>query len=208
MTMKTSLPRFLRRFLSFVAIVILALVLTACSGTGGGQLPPSVGFTGAASFGFDFSCKRSSRSTSPNPPTGQLRIQLAYTDHGASLIGSSFGIHGIVDEIDPVLESAVCVGQNPPPGGNELIFLGRYRLTTAAPAGFPTACRETNSSATPLCRFEVIVRDNDQNRAPSRGDFFSIKLSTVTDNLLTEFPVGTVFYARAGLLTSGNLTVE
>jgi hypothetical protein len=208
MTMKTNLPYVVRRSLSFAALMILAAVLAACSGTGGGQLPPALGFTGAASFGFDFSCERSSRSTSPNPPTGQLRIQLAYTDHGTSLLGSSFGIHGIVDEIDPVLESAVCIGRNPPPGGSELIFLGRYRPTTSAPAGFPSSCAPRNTSTTRLCRFEVIVRDNDQNLAPSRGDFFSIKLSTVTDNLLTELPVVTVFYARAGLLTSGNLTVK
>jgi hypothetical protein len=206
--MKTSAPPFLRRSVSCAAIVILVAVLTACTGTGGGQLPPTAGFTGPASFGFDFSCERSSRSTSPNPPTGQLRIQVAYTDHGNSVIGSSFGIHGIVDKIDPVLESAVCIGQEPPPGGNELIFLGRYRLTTSAPAGFPNSCPTRETSTTPMCRFEVIVRDNDQNLAPSTGDFFSIKLSTVTNNLLTEFPAGTVVYARSGLLKSGNITVK
>ena len=51
-----------------------------------------------------------------NPPTGQLRIQLSYTDRGTSvLLGAPFSVHGIVDRIDPVLESAVCIGQNPPP---------------------------------------------------------------------------------------------
>jgi hypothetical protein len=209
--MKTSVPPFLRRFLSCVATVILVAVLTACTGTGGGQLPPTAEFTGAASFGFDFSCERSSRSTSPNPPTGQLRIELSYTEHGTYLpLGSPFSIHGIVDTIDPVLESAVCIGQNPPPEPlppNELIFLGRYRPTTSAPAGLE-ACPTRETSTTPLCRFEVIVRDNDQNRAPSTGDFFSIKLSTVTNSLVTEFPVATVVYARAGLLQSGNLTVK
>ena len=51
---------------------------------------------------------------------------VSYTEHGTHLpLGSPFTIHGIVDEIDPILESAFCIGQNPPPGGNELIFLGR-----------------------------------------------------------------------------------
>ena len=51
-----------------------------------------------------------------NPPTGQLRIQLAYTDHGTSLLlGAPFSIHGIVDRIDPVLESrSVSVRTRPP----------------------------------------------------------------------------------------------
>jgi hypothetical protein len=206
--MKTSVPPFLRRSLSCAATVILVVVVTACTGTGGGQLPPSAGFTGPASFGFDFSCERSSRSTSLNPPTGQLRIQLSYTEHGSYLpAGSPFSIHGIVDRIDPVLESAVCIGQEPPPGGNELIFLGRYRLTTSGPAGFPKSCQARATSTTPLCRFEVIVRDNDLNRAPSTGDFFSIKLSSATV-LTSELDPATVVYARAGLLESGNLTVK
>ena len=41
--------------------------------------------------------------------------QLAYIDHGSNPLGSPFAIHGIVDTIDPVLESAICIGQNPPP---------------------------------------------------------------------------------------------
>jgi hypothetical protein len=58
-----------------------------------------------------------------------------------------------------------------------------------------------------LCRFEVIVRDNDVNRAPSPGDFFSIKLSNV-QALTSKFEPLDVAYARAGLLSSGNLTVD
>jgi hypothetical protein len=206
--MKTSARPFLRRSLSVAAAGILALALTACTGTGGGELPPADDFIGPASFGFDFSCERSSRSTSPNPPTGQLRIEVAYTDHGNSPIGESFGIHGIVDEIPPLLESAVCIGQNLPPDGNVLIFLGRYWLTTSPPAGFPKSCPTRQTSTTPLCRFEVIVQDNDMNRAPSPGDFFSIKLSNVTV-LTTEFTdPATVVYARAGVVERGNITVN
>jgi hypothetical protein len=204
--MKTGLHPHFRRSLSVAAAGILAVALTACTGRGSGQLPPeSPLFEGPASFGFSFSCEDKG---GVNPPTGQLRIQLSYTDHGTNPIGSSFGIHGIADRIAPVLESEICIGQNPPPGDpNELIFLGRYRLTSSAPAGFPDACPTRETPTTPLCRFEVIVRDNDQNPAPSMGDFFSIKLSTVTA-LTSELPIATVFYARAGFLAGGNLTVD
>jgi len=202
--MKTSAPQFLRRSFSCAATVVLVAVVTACTATGGGQLPPTAGFTGPASFGVNFSCEDKG---GVNPPTGQLRTQLSYTEHGTYLpFGSPFTIHGIVDEIDPILESAFCIGQNPPPGGNELIFLGRYRPTTSAPAGLE-ACPRRETSTTPLCRFEVIVRDNDQNLAPSTGDFFSIKLSSSTV-LVGELDPATVVYARAGLLERGNLTVK
>ena len=100
--MKTGPNRHLRRSLSVAAVGILAVALAACTGSGGGQLPPDgVAFTGPATFGFSFSCERASRSTSPNPPTGRLRIQLAYSDHGSNPIGSSFAIHGIVDKDRP-----------------------------------------------------------------------------------------------------------
>lgn len=209
--MKTGAPSFRRRSMLLAAVGILALVLTACRGVGGGQLPPdNVLFKAPASFGFSFSCEDKGGI---NPPTGQLAIQLSYIDHGANPLGSGFSIHGIVDQIDPVLESAICIGQNPPPGGNELIFLGRYRLTSSAPAGFPTTC----SATTPVCRFEVIVHDNDRNRAPSTGDFFSIKLSSTAttpcasyppDPTCSELAAGTVFYTRSSPLSSGNLTVD
>jgi hypothetical protein len=205
--MKTGASRLFRRFTVLAAVGILALVLTACTGRGGGQLPPKGVFTGAASFGFSFSCEDKGGI---NPPTGQLRIELSYTDHGSNPIGSSFGIHGIVDTIDPVLESMICIGQNPPdPDPNLLIFLGRYRLTSSAPSGFPSTCPERATTASPLCRFEVTVRDNDDNLKPSKGDSFSIKLSNVTA-FTTEFPddPAIVPYARAGTLKSGNLTVD
>ncbi len=203
--MKTGPHPHLRRSVSIAAAGIVALALSACTGRGGGQLPPdNVAFKGPASFGFIFGCEDKGRL---NPPTGRLHIELAYIDHGLNPIGSAFSIHGIVDTIDPVLESAICIGQNPPPGGKELIFLGRYRPTSSPPAGFPRACATRGTQATPLCRFEVVVRDNDLNGAPSTGDFFSIKLSTVTA-LTSELNPLTVFYARAGVLSSGNLTVD
>jgi hypothetical protein len=169
-----------------LALVLVMLAAAACTGRGGGYLPPDgLVFTGKGVFGFTFSCERSSRSTSTNPPTGQLRLELSYADLGANPAGGPFSVHGVADILDPVLESAVCVGQEPPPGGNELIFLGRYRVTSGAP-----------------------VRDNDGDLAPSAGDFFSIRLTTVTSTTVTDPPVGTVLYARAGLLAGGNLTVD
>jgi hypothetical protein len=205
--MKTGAPRLLRRSLLVAVAGILMVMLAACTGRGGGQLPPQPGFTGSASFGFSFSCE-----------SGKLRIQLSYNEQGSYLpVGSPFSIHGIVDQLDPVVESAVCIDQNPPPPPeNQLIFLGRYYLTSSPPAGFPDTCPTQATDTNSLCRFEVIVQDNDRNLAPSPGDFFSIKLSTVTarcddptpDPTCSQLPAASVFYARAGTLESGNITVD
>jgi hypothetical protein len=228
--MKIGGPRFFKRSVLLAMAGILLAVLTACTGKGGGYLPPgryvsdsaidqtvidkfgTTSFTGQAPFGFTFSCEDKGGL---NPPTGQLAIELAYSDQGTSaLLGAPFGIHGIVDKIDPVLESAICIGQNPPPDGSTLIFLGRYwRTTSSPPPGFPSTCPTREKQGTPLCRFEVIVRDNDGNLKPSKGDFFSIQLSTATctsptDVSCSTLPIGTVFYARAGYLAGGNLTVK
>jgi hypothetical protein len=218
--MKTGARSFRRRSVLLVAAGILAVVLTACTGRGGGYLPPgaSLGtdvlpqalfggtvFTGQAPFGFTFSCEDKGGL---NPPTGKLAIELAYSDLGTSvLLGAPFSIHGIVDQIDPVVESAICIGQNPPPDGSTLIFLGRYRLTSSPPPNFPTTCPSRETKTTPLCRFEVIVRDNDGNLRPSPGDLFSIKLSSATA-VTSDLDPATVFYARAGFLAGGNLTVK
>ena len=203
--MKTGAPRFFRRSIVLAAAGILAVMLTPCTGSGGGQLPPqSPVFTGPASFGFTFSCEDKGGL---NPPTGQLRLQLTYRDHGSNPIGSSFSIQGMADELDPVLESMICIGQEPPIGGNTLIFLGRYRPTTPPPTGFPSTCPTRETKTTPLCRFEVTVQDIDGNLAGSKGDFFSIKLSSATA-VTSELDPLTVFYARAGYLEGGNLKVK
>ena len=196
--MKSGTSPSVRRFVSFAVVGILVVVLAACTGRGGGYLPPeNPVFTGPASFGFTFSCEN-----------GDLEIELAYNDKGSNPIGSSFGIHGFADTVDPVLESQFCIDDNPPPPPeNQLIFLGRYRLTSSAPSGFPSACPKQETPTTPLCRFEVIVQDNDQSLAPSPGDFFSIKLSKATA-LTSQLDPLTVFYARAGYLAGGNLTVD
>jgi hypothetical protein len=194
-----------RRLLLIAAAGLSAMSVTACTGRGGGQLPPDdVKFSGSASLGFSFSCQDSGGL---NPPTGKLHIELSYADKGTSPIGSSFSIHGIVDTIDPVVESAFCIGQNPPPGGNELIFLGRYYLTSSAPAGFPSTCPTRETATTPLCRFEVIVRDNDGDQIPSTGDYFHIALSGAAA-VTMELDPATVVYTRGGTLSSGNLTVD
>ena len=197
-----------RRSLALAAVGILAMALTACTGRGGGQLAPDGAvFTGPAMFGFAFSCEDA--STTLNSPAGQLRIQLAYSDRSSNKIISPFSVHGTVDTIDPVVESMICIGQEPPPEPDPqtLVFLGRYRLSSSAPTGFPSTCPARQTAMTPLCRFEVVVRDNDMNRAPSIGDYFQIKLSSGTD-LKSQLDPLTVFYTRAGLLSSGNLTVD
>jgi hypothetical protein len=202
--MKMDTVLWLRRSVAVALVGVVMVAMSACTGRGGGQLPPNgTVFKGAASFGFSFGCERSSISTSTNPKAGRLRIQLSYTDHGTNPLGSGFSVHGTVDTLDPVLESVICLGQNPPPGGNELIFLGRYRTTSSAPAGLPKSC----ASATPLCRFEVVVRDNDRSLAPSPGDYFQITLSGTTA-LTSVLDPATVFYTRGGTLSSGNLTVD
>jgi hypothetical protein len=70
---------------------------------------------------------------------------------------------------------------------------------------FPTACPTRETPSSPLCRFEVIVRDNDQDFEPSPGDYFSIKLSSATA-VTSVLPL--VFYARAGFLEAGNIIVN
>jgi hypothetical protein len=188
------------------AACILAVVLTACTGRGGGYLPPSVGFPGQASFGFTFSCQK-----------GDLKIELSYNEKGTSLIGAPFGIHGIVDNVNPVVESGLCIGENPPPPPeNQLKFLGGYYLTSSAPSGFPSTCAKKRTSTTPLCRFEVIVQDNDRSLSPSPGDDFSITLSNAVytctdlqDFSCSQLPAGALlFYTRAGKLAGGNITVK
>jgi predicted small lipoprotein YifL len=217
--MKLGGPRFFKRSVLLAMVGILLAVLTACTGKGGGYLPPNepAGFTGQAPFGFTFSCEDKGGI---NPPTGKLSIELAYADQGTNPtnpIGSSFGIHGIVDTINPPeLESLVCSGQIPPPEplpSNVLIFLGRYRLTSGSPSGFPSTCPARETKSTPLCRFEVEVHDNDGNLKPSKGDFFSIQLSNDAGCAEGEFGCsalvpGSVVYARAGVLAGGNITVK
>jgi hypothetical protein len=188
--------------------LVLGLLLVSCTGRGGGWLPPATVFQAQATFGFSFRCERSSKSYNLNPPVGRLHIKLAYTDHGTNPLGDPFSIHGEADTLPPVVESAICIGQEPPPGGNELIFLGRYRPTSSSAGQFPAECDTTAAGTdTTPCRFEVTVRDNDGDYAPSTGDYFSIKLSTETE-VTTEFDPAQVIYSRAGFLGGGDIQVD
>ena len=217
--MKLGGSSYFRRSVMLAAACVLAVVLTACTGRGGGQLPPGNGFTGAASFGFSFSCEDKGGI---NQQTGQLNIELSYNDKGSNNtiipVSSPFGIHGTVDALQPVVESAVCSGQVPPPEDPELlpgqlIFLGRYRLTSGSPSRF-NAC--PTSETTKMCRFEVDVQDNDKSQTPSQGDTFKITLSNVPVSCNGSFPqvlqcsqlAAGVVYTRGGTLSSGNLTVD
>jgi len=216
--MKIGGMRLFRQSILLAAACMLALVLTACTGRGGGQLPPGGGFNGAASFGFSFSCEDKGGI---NKQTGKLNIELTYNDKGSNTmnpVSSPFGIHGTVDALQPVVESAVCSGQVPPPEPEllpgQLIFLGRYRLTSGSPSSL-SAC--PTSETTKMCRFEVDVQDNDKSQTPSRGDTFKITLSNVpvscNGSTIPEvfpcsgLPAGAV-YTRGGKLSSGNLTVD
>jgi hypothetical protein len=216
--MKLGGSSYFRRSVMLAAACVLAVVLTACTGRGGGQLPPGNGFTGAASFGFSFSCEDKGGI---NQQTGQLNIELSYNDKGSNNtiipVSSPFGIHGTVDALQPVVESAVCSGQVPPPEPEllpgQLIFLGRYRLTSGSPSSL-SAC--PTSETTKMCRFEVDVQDNDKSQTPSQGDTFKITLSNVPVSCNGSFPevlrcsrlpAGAV-YTRGGTLSSGNLTVD
>jgi hypothetical protein len=106
-----------------------------------------------------------------------------------------------------MVESMICIGDEPPPGGNELIFMGRYRLLSSAPVGFPSTCSGRENETTPLCRFEVTVRDDDVNGGGGTGDYFEIRLSTET-GLIGDLDPATVFYTRAGVLSTGNIKVD
>ena len=74
--MTHAAPRSSRRP-RLAAVALLTLLLTACTGRGGGQLPPGPGYDGSASFGFSFSCEDKGGL---NPRTGELHISLSYTE--------------------------------------------------------------------------------------------------------------------------------
>ena len=201
-------PVSLRRSVSVIATGVLVVLLAACNGRGGGQLPAaSPVFMAPASFGFDFSCERSSKSTSPNAPAGRLRIQVAYVEHGANPLGSGFAIHGTVDIIDSVLESQICIGQNPPPTSNELIFLGRFRPGHLASGRVPEDLPDQGDGRVVV----VPLRDHRPRQRPEPRAVPGRLLrhpALERDGGHQQLDPTTVFYARAGLLSSGNLTVD
>ncbi len=78
-------------------------------------------------------------SSCPTPSTGPAQSASARASPST----------GRSDTIDPVLESQICIGQDPPPTAPTLIFLGTYRAPSPAAAGFPTSCpaKETATDA-------------------------------------------------------------
>ena len=134
--MKTGASRLFGRSIILATAGILAVVLMACTGSGGGYLPPDTVFTGRATFSFNFSCEDKGGI---NPPTGQLRLQLTYTDHGTGpLFDSPFSIQGTADRLDPVVESMFCIraesaGARPEPAD----LRGPLPADDTAAGGFP-----------------------------------------------------------------------
>jgi hypothetical protein len=179
----------MRRTTTFAGAVALLAILTGCTGRGGGWLPPSAVFREQATFGLSFTCE-----------SERLHLELSYTEHGPVSFGPGpFDVHGTADTIPADLESALCAGETPPPGGQELVILGQFRVTSGE--RFPARCLTD-----PACRFQVTIRDNDADRQPSAGDFFEILLSgsTVLGDILPE----TILYSRSGILAGGNVTVS
>lgn len=202
------LPRGCRLLVPAVLTIVLATLLSGCTGRGGGWLPPDIVlYSDQASFGFSFKCERSSKAYNPNPKPARLLIEVSYTEHGTFLgledipASGPFSIHGVVDQIDPAIESMICIEDDPARAPGHLVFLGRYRVTSGDAPQF-ASCR-TN---TPVCRFEIEVQDNDGNIAPSAGDQFSITLAGPAP---AGFELAEPFiYVRGGELAGGNLTVD
>jgi hypothetical protein len=86
-------------------------------------------------------------------------------------------------------------------------LVGRYRLTSSAPERVPSTCARSGHQTLTSRRFEVVVRDNDMDRVPSAGDYFQITLPSATA-VTSVLDSASVFYTWAGVLSSGNLTVD
>ena len=62
---------------------------------------------------------------------------LLHRPRHATLLGSSFSIHGTADTIDPVLESMICIGQNPPPRRERADLPGALPADVIGPGRLP-----------------------------------------------------------------------
>jgi hypothetical protein len=182
--------------------MVLILVLTSCTGRGGGVLPPTPGFAGQATVGFSFTCEN-----------GRLHLSFEYQDHATNPFGGPFSIHGVADRISPALESYYCIGDSSngalPPG--EILFQGTYTVQSGRPGAFaPAGCAATFEIGTGEvltgCRFTADVRDTG-DRGPSKGDYLSIKLFGGPDTGDIMHPVLPI-YSRDGNLASGNFQVD
>ena len=203
-TLKTGAPRLFRRSVLLAAVGILALVLTACRGVGGGQLPPNTGFTAPASFGFSFSCEDKGGL---NPPTGQLAIQLVLhrPRHQPPRLG-------VLDPRDrrpdrpgagiPDLYRSESASRR-----ERADLPGPLPADVVRPGGLPVdlpGARDEDHTAVPLRGHRPRQRHEPR---PVAG---RLLLHQAHERYGLDLPIpdpATVFYARAGLLSSGNLTV-
>ncbi len=209
--MKIGGPRFFQRSVLLAAACMLALVLTACTGKGGGYLPPSAGFTGQASFGFTFSCEK-----------GDLKIELSYNDKGSNL-QSSARRSGFM---------ASSTGR--PSGLNPRPVLARTRLLRREQADLlgpllpdvvgavglsidvPQA-GDVDLAAMPLRGHRAGQRPehepvhratSSRSSCPRNFAHTTIARPKSSSCVITEFPTASVVYARAGFLAGGNITVK
>jgi len=180
----------------------LAAVLTlgACKATGGGQidepvpsgvLPSTVpdvtgAFTGAANFGFNFTCQMKARNKAV------IMGQITYHDTGTSVVdGLPFGsirLHGVVD---PFFTTAANCEQAAQIFLDAAQFEGTYRS------------QETSLLSKPPGRFTVLVFDQGEpgrTKDPAfvTGDGFAIDLKGGPYTA----------YTRAGYIEGGNIQVD
>lgn len=192
--------------------VALGMVLTSCSGRGGGQLGPSplTGYAGAANIGFTFTCDPTNTDPTRSINLARLHISLEYQDKDTNLFGSSFGIHGEADAFDQYAVNAICSDPfNGALSNSEIQFDGVYTVRSGSGPNRYSAdtCRQSTMTFATLgtvagCRFTVYVKDNGDGKA-SPGDDVSI---TLFGGASTTDP--TPLYSRAGKLVSGNAQVD
>jgi hypothetical protein len=171
----------------------LAAVLTlgACKATGGGQIDDPVpggvsgSFTGAADFGFNFTCAMKAKNKAV------IQGQITYHDTGTSVIGTKtfkpIRLHGVVD---PMVFTAADCETAAQMFLDAAQFDGTYRSQDTALSKAPG-------------RFTVLVFDQGEpgrTKDPAfvTGDGFSIELTGGPYTL----------YTRAGYIEGGNIQVD
>jgi hypothetical protein len=192
---KESRHRLLARRLGVAVLALAALLaLGACRATGGGYLPPQVGFPGKAEFGFNFTCE-----VETEKKRAVIRGTITYQDDPSPMAPEGVKLHGTVDPlfieltepvggVDPTCENADVLAQIE--GVPYARFQGEYRSEDGTlPAPYEQG------------RFQVDVFDRGE---PSLdGDSFHISL---TGNEEPDFQAPV--YDRFGFIEGGNIQVE
>jgi hypothetical protein len=176
-------------------LVVLGLLMTACTARGGGSLgdplPGAVDIvpTSDATFGFNFTCEE--RNGKPI-----IRGQVEYHDHGITtvdgLVFTEVDLHGEVDAVvfgEGVPQPATCEAVASIPAAN---FSGVYRPQTMDP--FVPDTMEQG-------RFQVFVFDQGEpgrTSGTTTGDAFTIELTGGTYG----------FYTRSGDIEGGNIQID